>query len=75
MGTVCRQSSGECDLEEYCTGESGECPEDLFFKNGISCKNGAGYCYKYDVLKTSFIQNFCLYKYLQERLLIKNKIL
>ncbi len=40
MGTPCRRSSGECDLTEYCTGETGDCPPNLFLKNGIPCNNG-----------------------------------
>ena len=40
MGTPCRRSTGECDLTEYCTGETGDCPANLFLKNGIPCNNG-----------------------------------
>ena len=45
-GMLCRKSVGECDLDEYCTGQSGECPENLFKKNGIPCGAGRGYCYR-----------------------------
>ncbi|XP_054455129.1 zinc metalloproteinase-disintegrin-like 2d [Anoplopoma fimbria] len=45
-GSVCRESAGECDLSEYCTGASGDCPEDSFEMNGKPCYNQAqGYCY------------------------------
>ncbi|XP_053928252.1 disintegrin and metalloproteinase domain-containing protein 8 isoform X3 [Cuculus canorus] len=44
-GVLCRASKNDCDLPEYCTGLSAECPEDVFQENGISCQNGNGYCY------------------------------
>ncbi|KAL2866594.1 ADAM family of metalloprotease ADM-B [Aspergillus lucknowensis] len=36
-GTVCRPSTGICDLEETCTGNSSSCPSDSFKKDGDSC--------------------------------------
>ncbi|XP_068161489.1 zinc metalloproteinase-disintegrin-like 2d isoform X1 [Antennarius striatus] len=46
VGSVCRKSSSECDLPEYCTGVSEDCPEDSFEMNGKPCYNHAqGYCY------------------------------
>ncbi|XP_023124384.2 zinc metalloproteinase-disintegrin-like 2d [Amphiprion ocellaris] len=36
-GSVCRKSVGDCDLPEYCTGASNECPEDSFEMNGKPC--------------------------------------
>ncbi|KAI1900781.1 hypothetical protein AGOR_G00053410 [Albula goreensis] len=42
---MCRQQQDECDLAEYCTGKSAECPEDVFSVNGIPCKNEQGYCH------------------------------
>ncbi|XP_041829619.1 zinc metalloproteinase-disintegrin-like 2d isoform X2 [Melanotaenia boesemani] len=45
-GSVCRNSAGGCDLPEYCTGESQDCPEDVFQMNGKPCYNQApGFCY------------------------------
>lgn len=45
-GSVCRASAGQCDLAEYCTGASEECPEDSFEMNGKPCYNQAeGYCH------------------------------
>ncbi|XP_056153139.1 zinc metalloproteinase-disintegrin-like 2d [Lampris incognitus] len=45
-GSMCRRSAGDCDLSEYCTGLSGNCPEDSFNMNGKPCYNqGDGYCY------------------------------
>ncbi|XP_071043240.1 disintegrin and metalloproteinase domain-containing protein 11 isoform X3 [Parasteatoda tepidariorum] len=42
---MCRLSITECDIPEYCDGKDGQCPNDLFKKNGAPCKNGAGYCF------------------------------
>ncbi|XP_049823271.1 disintegrin and metalloproteinase domain-containing protein 11 [Aethina tumida] len=44
-GVVCRDPSNECDLPELCTGESGECPADVFKKNGSPCGKNTGYCF------------------------------
>lgn len=44
-GRECRPKSDDCDLAEYCTGESAKCPEDVFVVNGLPCQNGKGYCY------------------------------
>ncbi|XP_010768252.1 zinc metalloproteinase-disintegrin-like 2d [Notothenia coriiceps] len=44
-GGVCRKSASDCDLPEYCTGESEQCPEDSFEMNGEPCYDRAqGYC-------------------------------
>lgn len=45
VGEMCRRRKGECDLPEYCTGNSAQCPEDAFQENGASCASGTGYCY------------------------------
>ncbi|XP_003964201.3 disintegrin and metalloproteinase domain-containing protein 8a [Takifugu rubripes] len=44
-GSVCREKSGDCDLEEFCTGFSASCPTDAFTQNGLTCNRGRGYCY------------------------------
>ncbi|XP_038590920.1 zinc metalloproteinase-disintegrin-like atrase-A [Micropterus salmoides] len=45
-GSVCRKLAGDCDLPEYCTGVSEDCPEDSFEMNGKACYDQApGYCY------------------------------
>ncbi|XP_037919023.1 disintegrin and metalloproteinase domain-containing protein unc-71 isoform X3 [Hermetia illucens] len=50
QGVMCRDSTNECDLPEYCDGQSGDCPADVFKKNGSPCglsKSGtAGYCFQ-----------------------------
>ncbi|XP_071062798.1 zinc metalloproteinase-disintegrin-like 2d isoform X1 [Pseudochaenichthys georgianus] len=44
-GGVCREAASDCDLPEYCTGESERCPEDSFEMNGTPCYDQAqGYC-------------------------------
>ncbi|XP_034292720.1 zinc metalloproteinase-disintegrin-like VMP-III [Pantherophis guttatus] len=44
-GAVCRGARDDCDLAEHCTGQSAECPTDLFQRNGLPCQNNQGYCY------------------------------
>jgi len=39
-GTVCRPSTGVCDPQEVCTGNSSSCPPDQTAPNGKSCGNG-----------------------------------
>ncbi|XP_029365663.1 disintegrin and metalloproteinase domain-containing protein 28 [Echeneis naucrates] len=41
----CRIKQDDCDLAEYCDGESPSCPEDMFAVNGLPCNGGQGYCY------------------------------
>ncbi|KAJ8286779.1 hypothetical protein GJAV_G00043200 [Gymnothorax javanicus] len=42
--TVCRSQKDDCDLTEFCTGMSAQCPQDVFSQNGLPCKGGQGYC-------------------------------
>ncbi|XP_065578386.1 disintegrin and metalloproteinase domain-containing protein unc-71-like isoform X1 [Artemia franciscana] len=44
-GYLCRDSLNECDLPEFCTGKSGQCPMDIYKKNGHSCGDD-GYCFR-----------------------------
>ncbi|XP_050088009.1 uncharacterized protein LOC126572612 [Anopheles aquasalis] len=45
-GTVCRAADGECDLPEYCSGESEYCPRDVFKRDTEECDGGKAYCYR-----------------------------
>ncbi|KAL1138172.1 hypothetical protein AAG570_009864 [Ranatra chinensis] len=45
IGVVCRESKNECDLPEHCTGEHGQCPPDVYKKNGNPCASDSGYCF------------------------------
>ncbi|XP_035723048.1 uncharacterized protein LOC118442022 [Vespa mandarinia] len=45
-GTECRSAEHECDLPEYCTGQSEYCPVDVFKMDGESCSMGKAYCYQ-----------------------------
>lgn len=44
-GTVCRASTDECDLPEYCNGSSSLCQSDVFKQNGQPCRKQQAYCY------------------------------
>ncbi|XP_072515295.1 zinc metalloproteinase/disintegrin-like HR1a [Salminus brasiliensis] len=48
LDTMCRNIRSMCDLPEYCTGASGDCPEDTYRENGLPCRNDSGYCYDGD---------------------------
>ncbi|XP_022252961.1 disintegrin and metalloproteinase domain-containing protein 9-like isoform X1 [Limulus polyphemus] len=45
-GQVCRPVATECDIPEACDGKSGQCPPNLYRKNGDSCADGNGYCFQ-----------------------------
>ncbi|KAK6622490.1 hypothetical protein RUM44_002302 [Polyplax serrata] len=45
-GTECRSAEHECDLPEYCTGESEYCPTDVFKIDGDICNGGKAFCYQ-----------------------------
>ncbi|CEP15429.1 hypothetical protein [Parasitella parasitica] len=34
---LCRPASSPCDIEEYCSGTSAECPPDAYIRDGASC--------------------------------------
>ncbi|KAH8308195.1 hypothetical protein KR059_007993, partial [Drosophila kikkawai] len=44
-GSACREAENECDLPEYCTGESEYCPSDVFRRDTEPCDGGQAYCY------------------------------
>ncbi|XP_053698665.1 zinc metalloproteinase-disintegrin-like crotastatin [Sabethes cyaneus] len=43
-GTLCRTARGECDLPEFCTGNSEHCPKDVFKRHAEVCAGGRAYC-------------------------------
>ena len=43
-GATCRAANGACDIAEYCSGTSVECPADSHHRDGTSCNNGQAYC-------------------------------
>lgn len=45
-GFECRRAAGECDLPEYCTGESEYCPKDVFKRDTETCGADKAYCYR-----------------------------
>ncbi|XP_044753415.1 disintegrin and metalloproteinase domain-containing protein 12 [Coccinella septempunctata] len=44
-GVLCRSADYECDLPEYCTGQSEFCPPDVYKMDTEVCDNGKAYCY------------------------------
>ena len=44
-GTTCRDSTGECDITEYCSGESSECPQDVALQDAAPCGQDQGFCF------------------------------
>jgi hypothetical protein len=44
-GTTCRSADGGCDIEEYCSGESSECPTDVYKQDGSACNSNGAYCF------------------------------
>uniref|UniRef100_UPI00358E64B1 disintegrin and metalloproteinase domain-containing protein 12-like isoform X2 n=1 Tax=Myxine glutinosa TaxID=7769 RepID=UPI00358E64B1 len=45
QGIVCRKEMNECDLPEMCDGKSGNCPGNVYLKDGAACQDGEAYCY------------------------------
>uniref|UniRef100_A0A194AR91 Metalloproteinase type III 2 n=1 Tax=Micrurus tener TaxID=1114301 RepID=A0A194AR91_9SAUR len=56
-GAECRAAKDDCDLPEFCTGRSAECPTDSFQRNGHPCQNNQGYCYNG---KCPIMKNQCI---------------
>ncbi|XP_035779434.1 zinc metalloproteinase-disintegrin-like BmMP isoform X2 [Anopheles albimanus] len=42
--SVCRPAEGECDLPEYCSGESEYCPGDVYRRDTEVCAGGEAHC-------------------------------
>ncbi|CAD5121233.1 DgyrCDS9766 [Dimorphilus gyrociliatus] len=45
VSTICRDSTGECDLPEACSGKSQFCPEDAFKTTGYPCAENSSFCH------------------------------
>lgn len=45
-GSMCREAEGECDLPEYCSGESEYCPADVFKRDTESCDSDKAFCFQ-----------------------------
>ncbi|KAF7277249.1 hypothetical protein GWI33_009006 [Rhynchophorus ferrugineus] len=45
-GTLCRSADYECDLPEYCTGQSEYCPQNIYKMDTESCDGGRAFCYQ-----------------------------
>ncbi|XP_060528706.1 disintegrin and metalloproteinase domain-containing protein 12 [Cylas formicarius] len=45
-GTLCRSADYECDLPEYCTGQSEYCPADIYKMDTEVCDDGRAFCYR-----------------------------
>ncbi|EDV20168.1 uncharacterized protein TRIADDRAFT_64349 [Trichoplax adhaerens] len=51
--TLCRKATNDCDLPEYCSGTSADCPANVVKQSSLTCGNGAGYCYNGACLTTN----------------------
>ncbi|XP_068084818.1 uncharacterized protein [Anabrus simplex] len=45
-GSICRSADHECDLPEFCTGQSEYCPNDVYKMDGEKCDRGKAFCYQ-----------------------------
>ncbi|XP_064647849.1 uncharacterized protein LOC135500353 [Lineus longissimus] len=43
---VCRVQANECDVAEYCGGNSGLCPPNAYIQDGTQCSAREGHCYR-----------------------------
>uniref|UniRef100_UPI00398F8915 disintegrin and metalloproteinase domain-containing protein 23-like isoform X3 n=1 Tax=Pristiophorus japonicus TaxID=55135 RepID=UPI00398F8915 len=44
-GYDCRDAVNDCDIAEYCTGDSGQCPPNLHKQDGYNCDLNQGRCF------------------------------
>ncbi|XP_073904041.1 disintegrin and metalloproteinase domain-containing protein 15 isoform X6 [Castor canadensis] len=44
VGWQCRPSRGDCDLPEFCSGDSSQCPPDISLGDGEPCADGQAVC-------------------------------
>lgn len=45
LGTECRAASQECDIAEFCMGNSSSCPTDRHKQDGTACNSREDFCY------------------------------
>lgn len=45
-GTMCRPADGDCDIPEYCTGNSENCPVNSYKRDTEECGEGKAYCFE-----------------------------
>ncbi|XP_053698664.1 disintegrin and metalloproteinase domain-containing protein 9-like [Sabethes cyaneus] len=45
-GIKCRAAIGECDLPEYCDGQTAFCPKNVYLRDTEACAGGKAYCYQ-----------------------------
>ncbi|XP_067007544.2 disintegrin and metalloproteinase domain-containing protein 12 isoform X2 [Anabrus simplex] len=45
-GNECRSADHECDLAEFCTGQSEYCPDDVYKMDGEVCGQEKAFCYE-----------------------------
>ena len=45
IGTTCRVATQECDILEYCLGDSSDCPRDVHLQDGHMCNSGNDFCF------------------------------
>ncbi|CAM9596997.1 unnamed protein product [Lampetra fluviatilis] len=45
-GEVCREAVNDCDVNETCTGDSSQCPENVHKQDGYWCNDQQGRCYQ-----------------------------
>lgn len=57
-GVLCRSADYECDLPEYCTGQSEFCPSDVYKMDTEVCDNGKVRIFKKKSEISSYLQFF-----------------
>lgn len=45
VGTTCRAATQECDIMEYCSGSSSDCPRDVYRQDGTPCNQSLEFCF------------------------------
>ncbi|XP_068091633.1 disintegrin and metalloproteinase domain-containing protein 22 isoform X2 [Hyperolius riggenbachi] len=43
-GMLCREAVNDCDIPEYCTGNTSQCPSNIHKLDGYSCEDQEGLC-------------------------------